>query len=129
MNTLTLARNAAIAHTLCDEFLTEIERSQRPRPFQPTADVQEIEGAYLVRLDLPGLSREDFTIETSDAALTISGTRRAPSHAPGYHFSETGYGPFHRAFSLPRNVDRNAIDARFENGVLEVKLARYAEAA
>lgn len=129
MNTLTLARNAAIAHNLCDEFLAEIERNQCPRPFQPTADVQEIEGAYLVRLDLPGLSREDFTIETSVAALTISGTRHAPSQAPGYHFCETGYGPFRRAFSLPRNVDRNAIDARFENGVLEVKLARYAEAA
>lgn len=129
MNTLTLARNAAIAHTLCDEFLAEIERNQRPRPFQPTVDVQEVEGAYLVRLDLPGLSREDFTIETSDAALTISGTRRAPSQAPGYHFSETGYGSFRRAFSLPRNVDREAIDTRFENGVLEVKLGRYAEAA
>ncbi len=129
MNTLPLARNAAIAHTLCDEFQAELERSLSPPVFKPSADVQEIDNAWVVRLDLPGLSREDFTIETSVAALTISGTRRAPSQAPGYHFCETGYGAFRRAFSLPRNVDRNAIDARFENGVLEVKLARYAEAA
>lgn len=129
MNTLTLARNAAIAHTLRDEFLAEIERSQSPRPFLPAADFQEIDGAYLLRLDLPGLSREDVAIETSEAALTISGTRRPPEDAHGYHFCDTGYGTFRRAFSLPRTVDRSAIDARFENGVLEVKLNRYAQAA
>lgn len=129
MNTLTLARNAAIAHTLCDEYLAEIERSRSPHRFQPAADVQEIDGAYLLRLDLPGVSREDITIETSEAALTISGTRRPPEDAHGYHFCETGYGSFRRAFSLPRSVDRNAIDAHFENGVLEVKLGCYAQAA
>ncbi len=129
MNTLTLARNAAIAHTLCDEFESGIERSLHPHPFKPVADIHEVDGAWLLRVDLPGVSREDFTLETNEAALTLSGMRRAPEVTSGFHYSETGYGRFSRAFSLPRNVDRNAIDTRFENGVLEIRQQRFAQAA
>lgn len=123
MNTLTLTRNAAIAHSLFDEFFSEVERAVKPASFRPAVDVMEREGAYVLRIDLPGVAREDVKIETKDDALTISGHRKAPESGKGYRYCESGYGEFSRSFSLPKTVDREGIAARFENGVLEVTLA------
>lgn len=123
MNTLTFARNAALAHSLFDEFFAEVERAPRTPAFKPAVDVAEVDGAYVLRMDLPGVSREDVKIETKDDALTVSGERKAPEANQGYRYCESGYGKFSRAFSLPKTVDRDSIAARFENGVLEVRLA------
>jgi len=123
MHTMTFARNAALAHNLFDEFFADVERSVRTAAFKPTVDVAEIDGAYVLRVDLPGVAREDVKIETKDDALTISGHRKAPEVTKGYRYTESGYGDFSRSFSLPKTVDREAIAARFENGVLEVKLS------
>lgn len=122
MNTLTFARNAALAQNLFDEFFGEVERAARVPSFKPVVDVAEVDGAYVLRMDLPGVAREDVKIETKDDALTVSGERKAPEANKGYRYCETGYGKFSRAFSLPKTVDRDSIAARFENGVLEVRL-------
>ncbi|MEN9353941.1 MAG: hypothetical protein RL318_1266 [Fibrobacterota bacterium] len=123
MNAITLTRSAALAHNLFDEFFSEVERSARTANFRPAVDVIEREGSYALRLDLPGVAREDVKIETKDDTLTISGHRKAPESGKGYRYCESGYGDFSRSFSLPKTVDREAIAARFDNGVLEVTLA------
>jgi HSP20 family protein len=128
MNALTFARTTATAHDIFDEFFDEVERSGKATAFRPVADVTEEEGAYVLRLDLPGVSREDVRIETKGHTLSISGHRKAPEAGKGYRYCESGYGDFNRAFSLPGAVDREAIAARCENGVLVVHLFLLPEA-
>jgi HSP20 family protein len=123
MNTLTFARNTALARNLLDDFLAEVERSPRASAFRPAVDIAEIDGAYVLRMDLPGVAREDVKLETKDGALTVSGTRKAPEAGKAYRYCESGYGAFSRSFSLPESIDRDSIGARLENGVLEVRLA------
>jgi len=123
MHTMTFARNAALAHNLFDEFFADVERTARTPGFKPAVDVAEVEGAYVLRVDLPGIVRENVKIETKDDTLTISGHRKAPEATKGYRYCESGYGDFARSFSLPKTVDRESIAAKFENGVLEVKLS------
>lgn len=123
MNTLTFARNAALAHDFFDEFFAEVERTPKAPAFRPAVDVAEVEGAYLLRMDLPGVAREDVKIETKDDTLTVSGHRKAPEVTKGYRYCESGYGDFSRSFSLPDTVDHDRVAARFENGVLEVRLS------
>jgi HSP20 family protein len=123
MNTLSFANNAALARNLFDEFFSDLDRSAKAPVFRPAVDVAEVDGAYLLRMDLPGVAREELKLESKDDTLTISGTRKAPEATKGYRYCETGYGAFSRSFSLPESVDHDHIEARFENGVLEVKLA------
>ncbi len=122
MNTLTLARNAA-ARNLFDEFFGDMNATAAPSSFSPSVDVAEAESAYLLRMDLPGVSRENVKLEMKDDTLTISGNRKAPEEAKGYRYCETGYGSFSRSFSLPQTIDREHIEAKMADGVLEVKLS------
>jgi len=76
----------------------------------------------VVRADLPGLKKEDVTVEVEDGILTISGERREEREDDrgDYYRSERTYGQFYRAFPLPDGVDENQCDASFKDGVLEV---------
>ena len=120
MNTFTLARSAS-ARNLFDEFFGDLETSKAPT-FNPSVDVAEADGAYLLHMDLPGMDRADIRIAMKDEILSISGSRKAPAESKGYRYCEVGYGDFTRSFSLPKTVDRERIEAKMENGVLEIKL-------
>jgi HSP20 family protein len=77
---------------------------------------------FIVRADLPGLPREDVSIEIEDGALTIAGERqqeRETEHE-GYVSSERSYGRFTRVVPLPEGVIVESADATFRNGVLEI---------
>jgi len=79
----------------------------------------------VVRADLPGLERDDVSVEvTDDNVLTISGERQqeAAEDREGYYRSERSYGRFFRSIPLPEGVDADKVEASFKNGVLEVTL-------
>ena len=85
------------------------------------ANVVEMDDVYEISLDLPGLSSDDFQIEYDDGNLRIAGERRfehEEQEGRTFHRVERGYGKFARAFALPRDVDANKIEAKYENGVL-----------
>jgi HSP20 family protein len=65
-------------------------------------------------------------IEIHENQLTVSGERREEKkeEAKRYHFSEVSYGNFLRTFTLPANIDAERVDAKFENGVLNVTVAK-----
>ncbi len=88
----------------------------------PDMDVFEREGKTVVRLDLPGMKREDIDVAVEDDALVIRG-RREEEHEvkeEDYYCSERATGEFSRAIALPEGVDPDSIEATYENGVLEV---------
>jgi HSP20 family protein len=90
----------------------------------PDVEVAEREGKLLVRVDLPGMSREDIKVEVTDETLTIEGERKHTSEQEekGYYRSERSYGRFSRTIALPEGADATTAKAEFKNGVLEVAL-------
>jgi len=90
--------------------------------FTPQIEVREREGKLVVHADLPGIKPEDVEVRVEDDVLTLSGERRSEQkdEREGSYYCERSYGRFERSIALPRGVDPNAIDAKFENGVLEI---------
>ncbi len=96
------------------------------RRWVPAMDLVEEGEDYVLRADLPGLSEKDVEIEFDERVLTVSGERRSESEQrkDGYRRVERASGRFSRALTLPDGVDPDAIEAHFENGVLEVRIPK-----
>ena len=90
----------------------------------PTVDILSEDGDLLIRAELPGLKQEDAEITLQDNVLTVSGERKAEREEErgGYYVRERRYGSFRRSMTLPEGTDESKISARFENGVLEVRV-------
>ena len=91
------------------------------------ANIVELEDEYEITLDLPGLGSDDFQIEYEDGQLRIMGERRfehEEKEGRTFHRVERSYGKFSRAFALPRDVDPEKIEAKYENGVLRVAVPK-----
>ncbi len=102
------------------------ERNLQTSSFLPAVDVEEVEKHYIFSLDLPGIEEKDLKVELVDDVLKISGERRFESKTQvrGALRSERGFGSFERAFSLPREVDAEHIDAKYKNGVLTITVPK-----
>lgn len=113
---------------LFDETLTR-ERLDEPALLQgtwaPLADVVETAEAYLVELELPGLDRDDVTIQAQGDELVVRGERRpATSGSPVFHRLERRYGPFARGFRFAEEVDPDRITAAFTDGLLRLEVPK-----
>ncbi|HEX8190874.1 MAG TPA: Hsp20/alpha crystallin family protein [Pyrinomonadaceae bacterium] len=105
-----------------EEAEGEIERAD----WIPAADVYEDAREYLLALDLPGINREGLDVSLDDGRLVIRGDRAA---VEGLHArrAERPQGRFVRTFSLPDAVDRGAISADYQDGVLLLHLPKRDE--
>ena len=95
---------------------------------QPFFDVDEKDSHFLLRCDVPGMSKEDIKIESRDNQLHVSGERKQEhEERKGKRFeSESFYGSFDRWMTLPQNVNADGIEARVQNGVLEIAIPKTA---
>jgi HSP20 family protein len=101
-----------------------------PAGWKPPVDLYETADEYIVRAEVPGLSREDIQIHFHDGRLTLSGVRRERSIAcEQFHRVERGHGNFTRIFQLPVAVDSERIRADLDHGVLTVVCPKDADAA
>jgi HSP20 family protein len=95
-------------------------------------NVEEAADELLLTAELPGMLYEDISLDIENNILTIRGekreTRDEADEGRKYHVSERTYGSFHRSFTLPRTVEADSIEARFDNGVLTVRLPKAPEA-
>jgi HSP20 family protein len=98
----------------------------RARRWVPAMDLVEQNDELVLRADLPGLDRDDVTIEVKDNALTVTGERKAEHEekAEGFHRVERAYGSFSRSLTLPEGIDADAVTAEFDKGVLEVRIPK-----
>ncbi|MBF0478425.1 MAG: Hsp20/alpha crystallin family protein [Candidatus Omnitrophica bacterium] len=96
----------------------------------PAVDVLESKDDIVVRADLPGISKEDIQISLEDSILTIKGEKKFAHEEKdkNYYKIERSYGAFFRSVPLPISVDANKVDAKYNNGVLEIKLLKREEA-
>jgi len=95
----------------------------------PPLDVWETPTEVVYAFDLPGISEEQITIEVKDETLTVSAEREKTEETSehGFYRFERRYGTFARAVGLPQGVDQENISARYENGVLEVRVPKPEE--
>jgi HSP20 family protein len=93
--------------------------------FAPT-DVSEDENALQITMELPGVNPDDVRLSLENNVLTIRGEKRQQidENNERVHRSERVYGVFERTFVLPNTVDPDKIDARFEDGVLFVRIPK-----
>jgi HSP20 family protein len=99
-------------------------RAAEPTAWLPKVDVFEKDNRLVTRVDLPGLKKEDVTVEVTDGHLVISGERKLEFEEKknNVYRSECEYGSFYRAVPLPEGVKLEDVKAMFADGVLEVSV-------
>jgi HSP20 family protein len=92
----------------------------------PAVDIKEEDTRFLIEADIPGVKPEDIEITMEDGVLTLRGKRENLSRTEkdGYRRVERVTGRFYRRFTLPDTADAEAIEAKSNNGVLEVSIPK-----
>jgi HSP20 family protein len=92
----------------------------------PAMDLVEHDKEYEITAELPGIDEKNVEIKLVGGTITIKGEKREAHEEKekDYHLSERRYGSFRRTFAIPEGVDAEKIDAKFEKGVLTVKLPK-----
>jgi len=96
----------------------------------PAVDIAEHDDEYIVKVELPGINKEDVKITLESNILTIRGEKKQEKETKeeNYHRVERSYGSFQRSFTLPTTVKSDKIDASYKDGVLSVFLPKAEEA-
>ena len=96
----------------------------------PVLDVHEDKDSYTIRVEVPGMKREDIVVSLQDGALVISGERREEKITKDteVHLQERLYGKFSRALTLPTAVAGDKVKAAYKDGILTVTLPKAEEA-
>jgi HSP20 family protein len=86
------------------------------------------DNSVLITAELPGVGRDDISITLLEDVLTLEGERRPRQEGEvRWHRRERSYGSFSRTIQLPFRVDPDSVQARFDNGILEIELQRPPE--
>jgi HSP20 family protein len=95
-------------------------------PRLPAVDIMDREQEIVVRAELPGVSKEDLSIQVGDNTLTVRGRTRSydEDRHEDYVCREMTHGEFYRTLSLMSDVDSTATRAAFKDGILEVRLPK-----
>jgi HSP20 family protein len=97
--------------------------------WRPAVDTYEEGNNIVIKAELPGVKKEDVSIDIKDNVLTLKGERSQETEVreENYYRKERSYGKFHRAFTLPDAVEPNKIDASFKDGVLKITIPKTEE--
>lgn len=92
----------------------------------PSADISETDKEYVIRAQLPAVKKEDVKVTVDDGMITIKGERKQQQEdkTEKYHRVESFYGTFERSFSLPDNVNSEAIRCESKDGILTVHIPK-----
>lgn len=111
---------------LGDLFNDELISRASNRFSVPAVNLKESDNGYEIYLAAPGLKKEDFKISLEDMVLTISSEQTTENKETEDKFTrkEYSYTSFSRSFTLPKNIDLENINAKYENGELKVTLPK-----
>ncbi|OFZ30050.1 MAG: hypothetical protein A2622_09345 [Bdellovibrionales bacterium RIFCSPHIGHO2_01_FULL_40_29] len=114
-----------------DRLFSEVSNLKRSSgmpsmSFVPSCDITEDGNKFIMKFDMPGVTRDQIRVEADKDILTIHAERKEEkkSESKKKYLSEVYYGSYTRSFNLPGLVDEKQIDAKFENGVLTVVVPR-----
>lgn len=105
-----------------------LDRSNNIRKLSaiPASDVFEYSDNWLIRVELPGVSKEDISLEIKDSWLIVRGERNSDTSKDDQkiRIREISRSSFERKFKLGEDVNVEDIDAKLENGILDVKIPK-----
>ena len=135
MATQALTKNGGRIPALFDDFFKPwnewFDAGSWPRTMNvPAVNITESKDSYLVSLAAPGMKKEDFKIDVDGNMLTISTETEERKEEKDKRFTrqEYNYSSFSRSFSLPEEINKEKIEAKYEDGVLKVTLPHKEEA-
>jgi HSP20 family protein len=96
----------------------------------PPVDIYETKESIVLNVELPGVTKEEISLEVKDNTLTIRGEKKLEKDVKeeNFHRMERTYGSFMRAFTLPSTIHQDKVKAKFREGVLEITLPKAEEA-
>lgn len=108
------------------DYATEDWAAKRQTCWCPRTDVLETPDSYILRIELPGVRKDNINIEIAGNYLKVYGERRTESEPPmaAYHSIERVQGLFERTFTLPGEVDSDSAEATYSDGLLEIVLPK-----
>ena len=94
--------------------------------WRPVVDIYETETGVILSVDLPGVGKENVSVEVKDNVLTLKGERfpKTEINQEAYYRQERTYGTFQRSFTLHHNIQPDLIKATFRDGMLEIEIPR-----
>jgi len=97
--------------------------------WRPAVDIYESQNGIVLLAELPGISKENLSVEVKDNVLTLKGERLVDPNIKeeSYYRRERSYGAFQRSFTLQQNIQPNLIKATFRDGVLAIDIPRPEE--
>jgi HSP20 family protein len=100
----------------------------RKLDWSPFSDISETEKEYVIRIDLPAVKKEDVKVTLDQGVISISGERKQSTEDKDekFHRVESFYGHFERSFSLPDNVNPDAVSCDSKDGILTVHIPKIA---
>lgn len=133
MNALTKwrpLRSLARREDAFEEFFRDLFRSPEAGLLEPSAEVAESDGEVTVKLEVPGVEKEQLHVAVTDDAVTVRGEARKETEEKkkNYYRQEIRYGAFERTVPLPAEVDPAKASAELKNGMLKITLPKAAQA-
>lgn len=93
--------------------------------WEPYTDIYEDEERIVIKMEVAGLKKDDFSVTIQGRELSIKGIRKEPpSKTAKYHQMEINYGNFERVFLLPKEIDEKKIKAQYEDGFLYISISK-----
>jgi HSP20 family protein len=94
--------------------------------FAPKSNFAELEEAYEVTVELPGMKPEEFNVEVKNGELRVTGEKKEEKEEKGktWHRVERRYGEFRRIFALPAEVKEEEVKAEYKEGVLRITVPK-----
>jgi HSP20 family protein len=93
----------------------------------PSVNSVENNDSFEIDLAVPGMKKEDFTIELNDKVLVISSETSNSMENDKMRLNEFNFSSFQRSFRVPDSVDQDKIKANYKNGILKIKLPKRKE--
>ena len=108
--------------------VSEDVNSARKLEWSPFSDISETDKEYVIRIDLPAVKKEDVKVTLDQGVISISGERKQATEDKDerFHRVESFYGSFERSFSLPDNVNAEAVSCDSKDGILTVHIPKVA---
>ena len=119
-----------------DDFFTMMETPSRNQRswfdggrWAPAVDLVDKQDKLLAKVELPGVDKKDVKLSLNNNILTIQGemNKEEETKNEDYYYRERAYGTYSRNISLPTEIDKEKIKAKFKNGILEITMPKKPE--
>jgi HSP20 family protein len=110
--------------TVFSARILKLEITPHSHAWHPPSDLFETETGYIVRIEIAGMSENDFSVNYDKNSLVVLGKRSTSDAKCAYHRMEILYGDFSTRIQLPDEADLSHANAEYENGFLTIHIPK-----